>query len=220
MPYRPLELGIISTNQAKVLALIYYLISIIISLLFSYLLLFGVLFFSLFTYLYSVKPFRLVSRGFLAYLSLSTVSIFIPMITGYFTAKNLFSIEEDILLVIVSITLFFSFFIILKDFKDFLGDSKTGKNTFVVKYGVSNASKIMFVGSTVTFLMSVFFVSGIITNSNLYFFISLLFILAILKLQYRIIKEDYNPNTSDKIFSSSRLLFFLYSIALLILLVY
>jgi len=214
-PYLPLESGVVKKNQAKILAILVYLFSFVFSLSISINLFIGVLIFFLFGLIYSVNPFRFVARGFLANLTLATVTILIPFSTGAFLADNLFYLDKSLMFMVISFSLFFVFFSISKDFKDLKGDKNAGKNTFVSKHGVKKAAQISILGETLFFIIFIFsFFSR--TKFNLFFIVSsLFFIILLIIFNKALLNGEQSPEEYEKIFSTSRTLIFLYSISLL-----
>jgi len=214
-PYLPLESGAVKKNQAKILAILVYLFSFVFSLSISINLFIGVLIFFLFGLIYSVNPFRFVARGFLANLTLATVTILIPFSTGAFLADNLFYLDKSLMFMVISFSLFFVFFSISKDFKDLKGDKNAGKNTFVSKHGVKKAAQISILGETLFFIIFIFsFFSR--TKFNLFFIVSsLFFIILLIIFNKALLNGEQSPEEYEKIFSTSRTLIFLYSISLL-----
>ncbi|MFH1895726.1 MAG: UbiA family prenyltransferase [archaeon] len=221
MPYRPLESGVIKLEQAKLYMIASYFISFVLGFFVSYYLFIGLLVFFVVTILYSVPPFRFVARGFIGNFSLATVSIFIPSVTGLAVAsKSLFFNDIMLYLPFIFLTIFFSFFSIIKDFKDVVGDSKTNKKTFVVQCGETNASKIMIFGSVLFFLLSCFYFSKLIYYINFYYFFSAVILISLIYIEFNTLNKHNSQKDFENMFSNSRLLLFLYSIVLLFLFLY
>ncbi len=153
--------------------------------------------------------------GFLANLTLATVTILIPFSTGAFLADNLFYLDKSLMFMVISFSLFFVFFSISKDFKDLKGDKNAGKNTFVSKHGVKKAAQISILGETLFFIIFIFsFFSR--TKFNLFFIVSsLFFIILLIIFNKALLNGEQSPEEYEKIFSTSRTLIFLYSISLL-----
>ena len=215
MPFRPLSTKVISTNQAKFVFIASYISSFLISLYFSFNLFIGTFLFFLITMLYSVPPFRLVGRGFLGNISLGVVSIFVPAMTGFAVGKNIFTMSEALLFFFVFLTLFFSFFYLIKDFKDLEGDKKSGKKTFVLLYGVNLTIKLSIIGSIIFFTLAILSLN-LLLNSNLLLIISAIFLTFFIYYKTKLFKSvNY-----QEIFTKTRLIFMGFLVFLFMLIIY
>ena len=219
MPYRPLESGVITSNEAKILAITLYVISLTFSWLFSFYIFLGVLAFFILSLLYSIIPFRLVSRGFLGNLTLATVTIFIPTITGAIVASQSIFLPFEFVLYVLYFTLFFAFFSILKDFKDVTGDSKSGKKTFVVVHGIDLSGKIMIFGTVLFFLLSLFYLLELVLLDYVVLLVSLFFLVGLLIFELKVFDKRNSADNFYLLFSRTRILIFVY-VLLVIILVY
>ncbi len=218
MPYRPLESGVISIQQAKMIMFLSFFLSFVLAYFTSPYLLIGVLLFFLITILYSVKPFRLVSKGFIGNLSLAVVTILVPSLTGMAVAnKNFFVFGTDFYLPFFSFTLFFAFFSIIKDFKDIKGDSNTGKKTFVVVHGLIDSAKVMLFGSVLFFIISAFYFGKLVFFVEYYYILSFVFLIFLLYLELSAFDINKSHEDFEKMFLQGRLLLFFYVSGLLLL---
>jgi len=94
------------------------------------------------SYLYSIEPFRLSYRTYLAPVVLSIAYVVLPFLLGLVCTNSTLSDHDGLLL-----SLFFSLFagrILLKDFRDRQGDALFGKPTFLLKYGKRGTCLVSF----------------------------------------------------------------------------
>jgi len=215
MPFRPLEQKVVTLNQAKLLAIFAYIFSFVLALVFNFYLFLGILAFFIFTIVYSVKPFRLVSKGFFGNLSLGVVSIFIPSFTGLILATFPFNILSPIFGFIVFFTLFFSFFYLIKDFKDLQGDKASNKITFALKHGVNFTVKLSMLGASFFFFLASY-CFYLLVPSDLVIFSAILFLILFLYFESILLKkEDYVG-----VFFKTRILFMFFLLSLFIIVIY
>jgi 4-hydroxybenzoate polyprenyltransferase len=82
---------------------------------------------------YSLRPFRLASRGAVASLVLPACYVALPYTTGSLSASASFGVSD--LVMLVALYVGFVGRILLKDFRDVRGDALFGKRTFLVRHG-------------------------------------------------------------------------------------
>jgi 4-hydroxybenzoate polyprenyltransferase len=185
-PYRPIPQGLISTNEAKTISIILYLIAFSISLTINIIFNIFVIFIAFFTVTYSLPPrikdilflnqlWVAIPRGLLGILA--SWSVFgnpfdpLPMLIGFISM---------VFLIGGSIT---------KDITDSYADKKAGTHTLVNTFGVKKAAFISF-----PFMFFPFTIIPIIVeNSKIESYFSILTILALpsFLVFYFIIKDDY-----------------------------
>lgn len=212
MPYRPLERGSLSTKEASVFCLACYLLGNMLALYISVNLFFTVLLMSTISILYSIPPISLKDRVFLGNFCLSLVSMFTTLYSGFVLATNNLIMSSSILFQAIALTMFFSFFSILKDFKDIGGDKAHGKDTLVTKLGVKRASLINIAGTVMFFPMAI--LSFHLSFQNLSFVIlsSLLFF-AFLIPQVKIYRNPAKK-IGEKAWGMGRFVFLLFMLSL------
>lgn len=129
---RPLMTMNISKKQLTIFAYSFLITSIILSLLISPIYIFYALSGIFLSVFYSIKPFAISHRGILASLWLPLSYVVLSFVGGASINGGLNSFSIKIL-----IALYISFIgrIILKDFRDVVGDKKFGKKTFLVRHG-------------------------------------------------------------------------------------
>ena len=101
---------------------------------------------------YSLNPFRLKSRGWLAPVSLILVLAFFPVLFAYYTFTN--ELNPFFLLSLTGLALTVYGVIIPTEIRDYFGDKAMGIQTFTVKLGLVNASvlaeALLTIGSSLT----------------------------------------------------------------------
>lgn len=215
MPFRPLERGSLKVKDVIYYSVFSYAFGIMISLLVSFQFFVSILlmFFSSITY--SLPPFSLERRGFLGNVNLGFASVFTTLYAGMVLATGGLAISEAFLLQVLSFTLLFSFFCILKDFKDFKGDKIHNKRTIAVKHGIKNASRINIIGTLVSFPLTILvFYFFSFQNSLFLLSSSILFVLLMMQ-EFKVYKSP-DEATGEKAWSIGRIVFLVFSLSLLI----
>ena len=92
---------------------------------------------------------------FLGNIGLGFVSIFTTIYAGFVLSTNSLIIPYELLIQAISLMFLFSFFSLLKDFKDKSGDNIYNKKTIATKYGIKNASKINIIGTLIFFPITI-----------------------------------------------------------------
>ncbi len=215
MPYRPLIRGSLKVIEAGYFATFCYIVGILISALISLPFFISILVMSLLSIMYSVPPFSLKNKGFLGNLTLGFVSGFVTFYSGYVLIANNLSINPLILIIGILLGFLFTFFSVLKDFKDMKGDRIYRKNTLVVKYGVRIPAIINLIG-TIFFSILIILIFYIFISKDLIFLVtSSILILILASLGY----EQYSKSTlkiGERSWTMARVIFLLFLITLLI----
>lgn len=189
MPFRPLQSKRVSYKEALIFMVGMYIIGIGISLFLTFKFSIIVIIFAISSILYSLPPISLEKRSFLAQLSLSTISFFIPAYGGVVLVTNRFIIPVNLLIMFISFTLLYSFAVIIKDFKDIKGDKIGGKKTFVLDVGEKSAKFVMITGTLIMFPVTIFILNTIFKN---WLFIILSF-LSLIMTSYYEFNVEKNP---------------------------
>lgn len=155
MPFRPLERGSIKVKDVIIFCSACYLLGNALALYVSVNFFLSILLMSIVSIAYSAPPVSLKDRVFLGNISLGFISMFTTIYAGFVLSTNTLIITNQILLQSVALTLLFSFFSILKDFKDMGGDDIHGKKTIVTKYGVKNASRLNMIGTVIFYPVTI-----------------------------------------------------------------
>ncbi|MFH1391946.1 MAG: UbiA family prenyltransferase [Candidatus Diapherotrites archaeon] len=215
MPYRPLEKGLVTKKQALILAIISYSSSFLIAFFTSQYLFVSSLVFFFFSIIYSVKPFRLVSRGFFGNFTLGLVTVFIPSISGAIIGLSSLLVPEWFLISFFAFSLVFSFLSIAKDFKDIKGDQESNKLTFTIKHGVKKSILVMLFGALI---FSVIFIYYNLKLGVFFIFSSFVFLALVVYFSIGLMNVGINTNTQryDGFFTNLRVLIFFYSLVILI----
>ena len=88
---------------------------------------------------YSLPPMRLSSRGTLTSFGLPLIYVVVPFLTGRWSTNT--QLDRHDLLLLVGVYVSFIGRLMLKDFRDHLGDHLFGKRTFLVRHGRKRTSR-------------------------------------------------------------------------------
>lgn len=88
---------------------------------------------------YSVPPMKLSSRGALTSFGLPLIYVVVPFLTGRWSTNT--QLDRHDLLLLVGLYVAFIGRLMLKDFRDHLGDRLYGKRTFLVRHGRERTSR-------------------------------------------------------------------------------
>jgi len=189
MPFRPLERGSIKVKHAIYFCFALYLLGNIIALFISIEFFLSILLMSIAGIVYSIPPISLKDRLFLGNLNLGFASAFTTIYAGYVISTNSLIMTSEILLQAISLMLLFSFFSILKDFKDKGGDYIYSKKTIATKYGIKNASKANIIGTLIFFPLTVITFYYLSFQNLLFVLLSSLLFVAILIPEVKVYKN-------------------------------
>lgn len=213
MPYRPLERKQLTVREASSFSILLYMVASAASLLLSLLYFTTIVLMVILSYVYSARPFSANRRGILGNIVLACTSVLAPAYSGYVLAGESFVLSSRFLLLLVPLTVFFLFFTLIKDFKDFLGDSAKAKRTCVVIWGLRKTALVIFLGTLITFPI-VICVSYIVSE-NLTGLISEVFLFCLLLWSEFKILKDPTLAVSEKQWGISRLVMFVFSLTIL-----
>ena len=215
MPFRPLERGSIKVKDVVLFSSACYLLGNALALYVSLNFFISIFLMSLFSIIYSVPPIALKDRVLLGNLGLGFVSMFMTIYAGYVLSTNSLIMTSQIFLQAMALMLLFSFFSVLKDFKDMGGDKIYRKKTIVTKYGAKNASKINIAGTVLFFSITIMVFYFFSFQNLLFILLSSILFIALLIPEIKVYK-----NPTRKIGESSwglgriSFLFFLLSLFL------
>ena len=212
MPYRPLERFQLTVKEALYFIFFSYLIAIVISLFVSILYFLTALLMIFVTYVYSAPPFSLNKKGIIGNFILAFGSVFTTAYSGYVLATGSLNISIQVLIPLTSLTFFFAFFTIIKDFKDAFGDSMRRKRTLVVKWGTRKTSLINIVGTLIFFPITIFMFYSLFQNILFAILSSVLFIL-LLFFEIKIFNKP-SQDIGEKYWGLSRIVMLLFTILL------
>ena len=88
---------------------------------------------------YSLPPMKLSSRGALTSFGLPLIYVVVPFLTGRWSANT--QLDRHDLLLLAGLYVAFIGRLMLKDFRDHLGDRLYGKRTFLVRHGRERTSR-------------------------------------------------------------------------------
>ena len=215
MPFRPLERGSIRERGVITFCLVCYLLGNIIALSISLNFFLSILLMSLSSIIYSTPPISLKDRLFLGNLGLGFVSAFTTIYAGFVLSTNNLIIPYELLIQSISLMLLFSFFSLLKDFKDRSGDGLHNKKTITTKYGIKNASKINIVGTVIFFPITMLAFYLLSFQNMIFILVSSIIFISLLILELKVYR-DPTQKTGEMSWSFGRLafLFFLLSLFL------
>lgn len=198
MPFRPLQSKRVTYKEALIFMIGTYIVGIGLSLFLTFKFFITVIIFVIGSIFYSLPPLSLEKKSFLAQLSLSIVSFFIPVYSGVVLVTDTFIIPSNLLTLFISFTLLYSFAIIIKDFKDIKGDKIGKKRTFVLHVGEKVAKFIMITGTLIMFPMTIFILNSIFDDWS---FVALSTLSFVMTLYY-----EFNvKNNPEKAFQNVRL---------------
>ncbi|MBN2202797.1 MAG: UbiA family prenyltransferase [Candidatus Aenigmarchaeota archaeon] len=215
MPFRPLERGSIKAKDVMIFCALCYVLGNAIALLISFNFFVSILIMSTVSIFYSAPPISLKDRIFLGNLGLGFVSMFTTLYAGYVMSTNSLIMSSQLLLQATSLTLLFSFFSILKDFKDIGGDNIHGKKTVVTRLGAKKASMLNILGTSVFFLTTILIFY--LTSFQNYFFVlisSVIFLLILIPLTK--IYKNPTQETGEKYWGMGRLIFLFFLLSLFV----
>jgi len=213
MPYRPLERFQLTVKEALYFIFFSYLIALLISFFVSIIYFLTALLMIFVTYVYSAPPFSLNKRGVIGNFILAFGSVFTTAYSGYVLATGSLNVPIQILFPLISLTLFFAFFTIIKDFKDAYGDSIRRKRTLVVKWGAKKTSLVNILGTLIFFPLTIFIFYSLFQNI---LFAILSFALLVLLLFFEIkIFNKPSQDIGEKYWGLSRIVMLLFTILLI-----
>lgn len=215
MPFRPIQSKRVNLKEAGYFTVLTFFIGLIISILLSVQYFFSVLLMALMGIAYSLKPVSLKDRGFVGNVALGITTVLLTGYSGFvlFTGSLIIGIFP--LYILFSLALFFTFFSILKDFKDMRGDRYVNKNTIPLKHGKGFASMMNITGTSVFFYITVLLVYFLYLPHPLFLATSTVFFLLILFQEYKVLKNP-NEKTGENSWGISRLLVLLFVISLML----
>jgi len=155
MPYRPIERGDLTVKNVIYFSLALYLIALVFSAFQSFLYFLTAIFMIITTLIYSSPPLSLKNRGILGNFGLAVGTVFATSYSGAVLVTNNPFVKLNFLVPIISLTMFFTFFCIMKEFKDYKGDNVGKKKTLVITHGIKKASFLNITGTFTFFLISV-----------------------------------------------------------------
>ncbi len=144
---RPLVKGIITKKQITNIAILSGFATIISASFlgrYTFILVIALL---ILNWAYSLKPIQISRKGGFAPTLLPLGYVFLPLLSGYFVITNEFNVR--VFLFALALYLMFCSRILLKDFRDVVGDAKHGKITFLLKHGIKKVTIL----SGITFLL-------------------------------------------------------------------
>lgn len=213
MPYRPIPSGRITPREAEIIAAFMYLLGNAIAYLFfgTQILILGLIF-TILSLIYSVPPYRVAGRGFVAQVKLSFLSIFLPFYSGAVYTLQKFEIPSKELLAVLSMTILYIFLAITKDYKDIDGDKKEGKYTFLLRVGYERAIHVSLIGTLIFYPLTMYLFYTIFNKISLIVLMSFPFIATLYEQKLILDKKIANE---ERVFTRIRL--FLLCIILLLL---
>ncbi len=163
-PYRPLPKGIVSISEAKIIAIVMYLLSFCLALFTGFVFTVFVLLITLFTLTYSLPP-KLKNHLFL-----NQIWVAVPRgLLGIFASWSVFGNPLEPLP--LSIALIATFFLIggtsTKDILDSDADKKTGVRTLVNTFGVKKAALLSLPFMFFPFVMIPLLINSGVLNEGL-----------------------------------------------------
>jgi len=213
MPYRPIERYQLTIKEALYFILFFYLIAIIISFFASIQYFLTALLMIAVTYIYSAPPLSLNKRGIIGNLILAFGSVFTTAYSGYVLATGSLNISIQILIPLTSLTFFFAFFTIIKDFKDAYGDSIRRKRTLVVKWGAKKTSLINIFGTLIFFSLTIFMFYSLFQNI-LFIILSSVLLVSLLFFEIKIFNKP-SQDVGEKYWGLSRIVMLFFTILLI-----
>ncbi len=131
---RPLATNHINSKQLWIINAVSGLLILLVSLIYGLDVFILSIFILLIDYAYSLKPFRITNRTILSPVLLSVSYVYYSFSIGFLSTPTTSKYPW-----LLTIGLSFGFFarLLLKDFRDVVGDKKFGKITFLIRYGQS-----------------------------------------------------------------------------------
>lgn len=214
LPYRPLQRGAITVREATLFALLLYSASLLLSFILNFQLFVGIVILTALSIAYSYPPIAMERRGLLGNITLGFVTVFIPAFTGAWVAVGTFNLPWLFWIAILFFTLFTSFLLIIKDFKDLIGDRIKGKKTFAVAVGRKTAFYISLAGIAVFFPITIFLFGLLLGNFWLFYLISIILFITLFLIE---IKNIRGTRLSDeRMFTNIRVIFLLFVLFILV----
>jgi len=208
MPYRPLQQKTVSKKEAWLFSLIMHAVALGLSFMLDFKLFLLVIAFFVLSIFYSIPPVMFSRRSIWGQVELVVCTISLPIYSGIVLASNSFLPPVTVIPALSTLSLFFIFLLILKDFKDILGDEIKSKGTFVSRKGETKALMVMVVGSVVFFSLTTLFFYQIFNN--------LFFILVSNVILIFLLKTELQVISSPEIgFTEARIIMLFYVLSLL-----
>lgn len=208
MPYRPLQQKIVTKKEAWLFSLIVHSVALGLSLMLDFKLFVLMIVFFVLSFFYSIPPIIFSRRSIWGQVELVVCTISLPIYSGIVLASNSFLPPVNVIPPLSTLSLFFIFLLILKDFKDILGDVIKAKGTYVSRKGETKALMVMIIGSVVFFSLTTLFFYQIF--NNLFFvLVSNIILIFLLKTELQVISS---PETG---FTEARIIMLFYVLSLL-----
>ncbi len=188
MPFRPLESNLINLKEAGIFTTICFTAALFISAIASPLYLISIVIMTLLGIMYSLPPISLKNRDMLANVSLGFITVFTTGYSGIVLLTNNLLMSTASISILVFISLFFSFFSVLKDFKDVTGDRFTKKKTLPINHGFRTASIINMSGTLIFYLISVVLIYILVIPNVIFLMASLVILLLIFVQEYKVFR--------------------------------
>jgi 4-hydroxybenzoate polyprenyltransferase len=214
MPFRPLERGSLKVKSVINFCIFSYILGNLIALLVSFQFFLSILLMSLSGILYSMPPISLKDRGILGNFDLGFASAFTTLYAGYVISTNSLIISYNILTSMIVLTILFTFFSILKDFKDLKGDKIHKKRTIANTYGIRSASKINIIGTLLFFPITIITFYYLNIQSLLFIITSFSLFIALLLVELKVLKSP-TQQTGEKAWGLGRFIFLIFILTLL-----
>jgi 4-hydroxybenzoate polyprenyltransferase len=208
MPYRPLQQKVVTKEEAWLFSIIMHLAAFSLAFTLSLKLTILMIVFFVLSFFYSTPPIAFSRRSLWGQVELVVCTISLPLYSGIVLASNSFLPPENIIPPLTTLSIFFIFLLILKDFKDILGNGIRAKKTFVLKKGEIKAFTVMVVGSVVFFSLTTLFFYQIFDN---FFFILISHVILVFLLKTEL--EVFSD--SEAKFTEARVIVLVYVLSLL-----
>ena len=208
MPYRPLQQKTVTKRGAWLFSLIMHLMALGLSFMLDFKLFILMIVFFVLSFFYSIPPVMFSRRSIWGQVELVVCTISLPIYSGIVLASNSFLPPLTVIPALSTLSLFFIFLLILKDFKDILGDEIKSKGTFVSRKGEVKALTVMIVGSVVFFSLTTLFFYQIF-NNLFFILVSNVILIFLLKTQLEVISH---PELG---FTEARIIMLFYVLSLL-----
>ncbi len=215
MPFRPLERGSLRVKDVIYFSLFSYSLAIFVSYLISFHYFLSIILMAISSIIYSLPPFSLKDRGILGNIDLGFTTTFTTLYSGSVLITKTFSIPEIVIISSISLTAFFTFFSILKDFKDMKGDKIHHKETVVIRFGLKNALAMNILGTSIFLPLTIYLFYQFVTQSLLFLIFSVLLFIFLLLEEIKLFKNPVEE-AGEKIWGESRLIFLIFVAILLI----
>lgn len=215
MPYRPIVRGSLREYEVYKFIIFCYIFGNLTALLLSFQY-FGIsILMTIGSIIYSLPPVATKDRGIIGNINLGFATAFFTTYSGMVMVSGEFVFNTRIILYLLSLSLFFTFFSILKDFKDVKGDRIAKKRTFLIICGNRITSFVNITGSVICFLLTIIFFNSFLVNHKMFLITSVILLALLLYFELKVYRGP-ETDVGEHSWKYSRIVVFLFILSMLL----